>query len=220
MRILLVEDDDLLGNSVKTGLQQEGYGVDWLRDGYSAELALQTETFDTIILDIGLPKRNGLDVLRGLRARGLKTPVIIVSSNGRVEDRIRGLDLGADDYLPKPFDFNELCARIRALLRRSSGRSEPILAYGPITLDPAAHSVMKDEQRIDVSPKEFSLLRKLLESAGRVLSREQLSETLYGWDNEIDSNAVEVHIHNLRKKLGDKLIRTIRGVGYMIDKID
>lgn len=220
MRILLVEDDDLLGNSIKTGLQQEGYGVDWLRDGYSAELALHTEVFDAIILDLGLPKRNGLDVLRDLRARGLKTPVIIVSSDGRVEDRIRGLDLGADDYLPKPFDFNELCARLRALLRRSSGRSEPILTYGSITLDPAAHSVTKDEQRIDVSPKEFSLLRKLLESTGRVLTREQLSETLYGWDNEIDSNAVEVHIHNLRKKLGDKLIRTIRGVGYMIDKID
>jgi len=220
MRILLVEDDELLGDGVRAGLIQEGYTVDWLKDGHSAELALQTETFDAIVLDIGLPKKTGLEVLKNLRSRGMSTPVIILTARDRVKDRVEGLDYGADDYLAKPFDLSELCARLRAQLRRSSGRSEPILAYGGITLDPAAHSVSKDGARINISPKEFSLLRKLLESMGRVLSREQLAETLYGWDNEIDSNAVEVHVHNLRKKLGEGLIRTIRGVGYMIDKTD
>ena len=220
MRILLVEDDELIGDGVRDGLTQEGYTIDWLKDGHAAEMALQTEFFDTIVLDIGLPKRTGIEVLRNLRARGSSTPVILLTARDSVEDRVEGLDNGADDYLVKPFDLSELCARLRALQRRSAGRAEPVLEYGQLVLDPAAHAVTQSGERINVSPKEFSLLRKLLESTGRVLSREQLSEALYGWDNEVDSNAVEVHIHNLRKKLGGDLIRTIRGVGYMVDKIE
>lgn len=219
MRILLVEDDELLGDGLKNGLSQQGYTVDWLKDGHVAELALLTETFDTVVLDLGLPKRSGLEVLKNIRTKGVTTPVIILTARENLEDKVLGLDAGADDYVAKPFDLKELYARLRALQRRAVGRAEPLVHYGKITLDPASHSVFLEGKRINISPREFTLLYKLLENSGRVLSREQLSQSLYGWDTEIDSNAVEVHVHNLRKKLGDDLIQTIRGVGYMIDRI-
>lgn len=218
MRVLLVEDDDLLGKGIRAGLSQEGYTVDWLRDGQSAEFALMNEHFDIVVLDIGLPKRDGLEVLKNIRAKTIKVPVIVLSAREQISDRINGLDAGADDYLPKPFDLNELLARLRSLLRRSSGRADPLIRYGELQLDPASHSVYQDGKRINISPREFALLHKLLESTGRVMSREQLSQSLYGWDTEIDSNAVEVHVHNLRKKLDGDIIRTVRGVGYMVDR--
>lgn len=218
MRVLLVEDDELLGKGVRAGLAQQGYTVDWLRDGAAAELALLSEHFDLVVLDLGLPKRDGMDVLQNIRAKGIVTPVLILTAREGVEPRIKGLDSGADDYLEKPVDLSELFARLRALQRRATGRAEPFISYGDLELDPASHSVYKDSQRINISPREFALLHKLLESTGRVMSREHLSQSLYGWDTEIDSNAVEVHIHNLRKKLGSGVIQTVRGVGYMVEK--
>lgn len=218
MRVLLVEDDELLGKGVRTGLSQQGYTVDWLRDGAAAELALLSEHFDLVVLDLGLPKRDGMDVLQNVRAKGIATPVLVLTAREGTETCIKGLDSGADDYLEKPVDLTELFARLRALLRRSGGRADPLINCGNLQLDPASHSVYREGLRINISPREFSLLHKLLESTGRVLSREQLSQSLYGWDTEIDSNAVEVHIHNLRKKLGGDIIQTVRGVGYMIEK--
>lgn len=218
MRILLVEDDELLGDGLRNGLNQEGYTVDWLKDGVSADQALQTETFDLVILDIGLPKISGIKVLQNLRARGLTIPVLILTARESIEDRIKGLDSGADDYLTKPFDLYELCARLRALQRRFSSRAEPMLVHENIQLDPASHTVTLDGEAVSVSRREFALLHKLLENAGRVLSREHLTQSLYGWGEDVDSNALEVHIHNLRKKFGQNFIRTIRGIGYMIDK--
>lgn len=218
MRVLLVEDDELLGKGIRTGLAQQGYAVDWLKDGQAAELALVTEHFDLVVLDLGLPKRDGMEVLTGIRAKGVATPVLILTAREGVDPCVQGLDNGADDYLEKPVDLTELFARLRALQRRSAGRAEPLINYGDLQLDPASHSVYRDDNRINISPREFALLHKLLENAGRVLSREQLSQSLYGWDTEIDSNAVEVHIHNLRKKLGSGIIQTVRGVGYMIDR--
>jgi two-component system response regulator QseB len=218
MRILLVEDDELLGDGLRNGLVQEGYTVDWLKDGTSADQALQTETFDLIVLDLGLPKISGIKVLQNLRARGLTIPVLILTARESIEDRIKGLDSGADDYLTKPFDLYELCARLRALQRRFSSRAEPMLVHENISLDPASHTVTIDNEAVSVSRREFALLHKLLENAGRVLSREHLTQSLYGWGEDVDSNALEVHIHNLRKKFGQTFIRTIRGIGYMIDK--
>jgi two-component system response regulator QseB len=218
MRILLVEDDQLLGDGVKNGLKQYGYTVDWLKDGEAARLALSSETFDLILLDIGLPKMSGLHLLQSIRREGINTPVLILTARESVEDRVKGLDSGADDYLKKPFDLGEVCARIRALVRRSSGRTETIIAYRNILLDPAAHSVKVDGQELVLPRREFALLQKLLENVGQVLSREQIAQSLYGWEEEVDSNALEVHIHNLRKKLNAVYIRTIRGVGYMLEK--
>ncbi|KTD00740.1 DNA-binding response regulator [Legionella geestiana] len=218
MRLLLVEDDELLGDAVKTGLTQFGYVVDWLKDGESAKSAVRTETFELIILDLGLPRLSGLGLLQSIRNDGNTTPVIILTARESVEDRVRGLDSGADDYLIKPFDLNELGARVRALTRRSQGRAESLLQYRNITLDPAAHSVMVDDIPVNVPRREFALLLKLLECNGQVLSREQLMQSLYGWEEDVDSNALEVHIHNLRKKLNANFIRTIRGIGYMAEK--
>lgn len=218
MRLLLVEDDELLGDAVKTGLSQFGYIVDWLKDGEVARSALKTELFELIILDIGLPKLSGINLLQSLRLDGNTTPVIILTARESIEDRIKGLDSGADDYIIKPFDLNELNARIRALIRRSQGRADTTLQYRNVILDPAAHSVMVDNQTINVPRREFSLLQKLLENSGQVLSREQLMQSIYGWDEDVDSNALEVHIHNLRKKLNANYIRTIRGIGYMAEK--
>ena len=218
MRILLIEDDELLGHGICTGLSQLGYTVDWLKDGQSADQALQTEFFDMIILDLGLPKISGIDLLENLRGRGLTTPVLILTAKDTTEDRVLGLDSGADDYMSKPFELDELCARIRALLRRFSSRAEPILEYNDIVLDPASHTVCIANVPVTLSRREFALLYKLLENAGRVLSRENLMQSVYGWEEDVDSNALEVHIHNLRKKFGPKFIRTIRGVGYMIEK--
>jgi two-component system response regulator QseB len=218
MRLLLVEDDELLGDGVRAGLIQNGYTVDWFKDGAAALNALQSETFDVVVLDLGLPKKSGLEVLRELRGGGATTPVLILTARETIEDRVKGLDSGADDYLTKPFDLYELCARLRALQRRSSGRAETEISYRDIKLDPAAHVVTRSGEHISIPRREFSLLQKLLENIGAVISREQLMQTLYGWSEDVDSNALEVHIHNLRKKLGNDVIRTIRGIGYMIEK--
>ena len=220
MRLLLVEDDELLGDAVKTGLTQFGYIVDWLKDGEAARAALKSESFELIILDLGLPKLSGLSLLQHARHEGNSTPIIILTARESVEDRVKGLDSGADDYLIKPFDLNELSARIRALVRRSQGRADSVLQYRNITLDPAAHSVLVDDVVVNVPRREFALLQKLLENSGQVLSREQLMQSIYGWEEDVDSNALEVHIHNLRKKLNASFIRTIRGVGYMAEKND
>lgn len=218
MRVLLVEDDELLGDAVRIGLMQYGYAVDWVKDGQAALQAILAETFDTIVLDLGLPKRSGLDVLKVARSKNVSTPVMILTAREQVEDRVKGLDAGADDYLVKPFDLNELSARIRALQRRTVARAEPLIVHNNISIDPAARTVFLDDEAVILSRREFALLLKLLENAGRVLSRENLTQTLYGWGDEIDSNALEVHIHNLRKKFGHNLIRTIRGIGYVIEK--
>ncbi len=216
MRLLLAEDDPLLGDGLKTALQAEGYTVDWFKDGRQSLHAALNEAFDIIILDLGLPSLDGLDVLKGLRNRRCGTPVLILTARGAVDDRIRGLDLGADDYLAKPFDLDELAARLRSLVRRSQGRSTPLLEYAGIVLDPAAQKIRQDGAEVELTLKEFIILRYLLESQGKVVSRSRLEETMYGWDAEIGSNALEVHIHNLRKKLGQQLIRTVRGLGYRI----
>ncbi len=218
MRLLLVEDDELLGNGLQVGLRQNGYAVDWVKDGRSAELFLAAGTYDLMILDLGLPARSGLEVLRTQRRGGSALPVLILTARDTVEDKVSGLDSGADDYLVKPFDLDELAARIRALLRRRSGRGEPVIRHRDLVLDPASHAVMRAGRPVDLSPREFAVLRQLLENRGRVLSRARLEQGLYSWADEIDSNAVEVHIHHLRRKLWPELIRTIRGVGYVIDK--
>lgn len=219
MRILLVEDDELLGNGIYTGLGQDGYAVDWVKDGDAAELFLRSGEYELVILDLGLPKRSGLEVLRDLRSAGNEIPVLILTARDATEDKVAGLDSGADDYMIKPFDLDELNARIRALMRRRSGRAETVIRHGDLTIDPASHMVELAGKSVDLSPREFTLLQKLLENEGRVMSRGQLEQSLYSWKDEVDSNAVEVHIHHLRKKLGSKLIRTVRGVGYIIDKI-
>ncbi len=220
MRILLVEDDGSLGDGIYKGLKQYGYTVDWLTDGRTALSSIKTESFDVILLDLNLPGLPGLSVLREMRAAGITVPVLILTARHAIEDRIKGLDSGADDYLTKPFDLDELSARIRALQRRhSSNRAAPLLTYRDIELDPSSFTVTLKGQLISLSRREFSLLQKLLENAGHVVSRDSLNQCLYGWEDEIDSNTLEVHVHNLRKKLIEtSFIRTIRGVGYMAEK--
>ncbi len=218
MRILLVEDDPQLGDGLSIGLRQAGFAVDWLKDGISADQALQAESVDFVVLDLGLPGLPGMDVLERARRRGQAMPILILTARDATGDKVSGLDAGADDYLVKPVDLDELTARIRALTRRSAGRAAPLLHHGALTLDPAAHAVTLDGQSIELSGREFSLLHLLLENTGRVLTRTQLEQSLYGWHEEPDSNALEVHIHHLRKKLGSDLIRTLRGVGYSIPK--
>jgi two-component system, OmpR family, response regulator len=217
MRLLLVEDDAMLGESVRRGLRQQGYAVDWVKDGPSAELAL-AEGYDAVLLDLGLPGKGGLDVLRDLRRRGDRVPVLILTADDAVPDRVAGLDAGADDYLVKPFDLEELGARLRALQRRRSGRAEPVIEHGRLRLDPAAHEVLLDGSPVAVSPREFALLHALLEHPGRPMSRTRLEERLYGWGEQVESNAVEVHVHSLRRKLGAEWIKTLRGVGYVVPK--
>lgn len=219
MRILLVEDDSPLGDGIRAGLRQSGYTVDWCRDGRAAQLALDAEPYALMVLDLGLPQLSGLDLLKWLRRKGGGLPVLILTARDTVADRVKGLDSGADDYLVKPFDLEELAARIRALLRRHGGRAVPVICHGNLALDPAAHAVTLDGRPADLSPREFAILQALLENAGHVLSRERLEQSLYGWDEEVESNAVEVHIHHLRRKLDAGLIRTVRGVGYVIEKI-
>jgi two-component system response regulator QseB len=221
MRILLVEDDGALGDGIHKGLKQYGYTVDWLTDGRTALSSIKTETFDVILLDLNLPGLPGLTVLREMRAAGITTPVLILTARHTIEDKVKGLDSGADDYLSKSLlELDELSARIRALQRRfSSNRAAPLLTYRDIELDPSSFSVTLKGQAISLSRREFSLLQKLLENAGHVVSRDSLNQCLYGWGDEIDSNTLEVHVHNLRKKLVDThFIRTIRGVGYMAEK--
>ncbi|NOY15561.1 MAG: response regulator [Gammaproteobacteria bacterium] len=219
MRILLVEDNALLGDAVCVGLTQAGFTVDWVKDGRAALTAASAGWHDLVVLDLGLPGISGQQVLSALRKEANDIPVLILTARDTVDQRIAGLDAGADDYMTKPFDMDELCARVRALLRRRAGRAAPLLNHGDIILDPAAHVATQQGESVNLSHREFSMLQLLLESAGRVLSRQHFEESLYGWDEEIESNAIEVHIHHLRKKLGSDLIRTVRGVGYTIDKV-
>lgn len=216
MRVLLVEDDPMIGNSLRKGLRAEGFAVDWLRDGRAAEIALDTTQYTLILLDLGLPGKDGLTILGHWRRAGINVPVLILTARDAVSDRVNGLDSGADDYLVKPFDLAELLARMRALLRRQSGRTETVIEYGMLRLDPATHSVEYHEKPVQLSSREFALLHALLENPGTVLSREQLENRLYGWGEEVESNAVEVHIHHLRRKLHPALIHTLRGIGYRI----
>lgn len=216
MRLLLVEDDPLLGEGLKMALARDGYTVDWLRDGKQALQAISTDEFGVVILDLGLPGLDGMEVLSRARAQGTTTPILILTARDAITDRVTGLDHGADDYLAKPFDIEELSARVRSLLRRSQGRSQPLLIHGDIQIDPAAQVLSKAGQTIDLSQKEFIIIRYLMEHKGCPISRSRLEEQLYGWDKEIESNALEVHIHKLRKKLGSKLIKTVRGVGYKL----
>ena len=218
MRLLLVEDDELLGDAVKTGLTQYGYIVDWLTDGEAARSALKSHEFELIILDLGLPKLSGSKLLQAIRQEKNATPVIILTARDSLESRVSSLDNGADDYITKPFDLSELNARVRALIRRSHGRAETVILYRNLTLNPTSHTVMIDDTIVNVPRREFALLQKLLENTGQVLSREQLMQSMYGWDDDVDSNTLEVHIHSLRKKLNAHYIRTIRGVGYMVEK--
>lgn len=218
MRILLVEDDPQLGDGLTVGLRQMGFAVDWVKDGAAADLALTSESFELLVLDLGLPRLSGMELLQRLRARQQDLPVLILTARDATADKIAGLDGGADDYLVKPVDLDELAARIRALSRRAAGRAQPVLRHGQIELDPASRQVTLDGEAVELSTREFTLLHTLLENAGRVMSRAQLEGSLYGWREEPDSNALEVHIHHLRRKLGSDLIRTLRGVGYTIAK--
>ena len=218
MRLLLVEDDVMIGESVLDALRGEGYAVDWVRDGPMADAAWGSEHYDLVLLDLGLPKLDGLQVLRRARARHDRTPVLVATARDAVQDRIRGLDAGADDYVLKPYDLDELAARIRALLRRAAGRAEPLFSYGRISLNPATHEALLDGEPVALSQREWAVLEALIARPGMILSRAQLEEKLYSWKDEISSNAVEVYVHSLRKKLGADLIRNIRGMGYMIAK--
>lgn len=214
MRLLLVEDDQLLGKGLVAGLGQAGFAVDWATSGEDAESALATTHYDAVVLDIGLPKMDGLELLKLRRSARDRTPVLILTARDTIADRVKGLDAGGDDYLVKPFDLAELQARLRALLRRAKGEAAPVLRHGRIELDPADHSVRLDGAPVVLSNREFAILHDLVTNAGRILTRGQLEERIYGWGEEIGSNAVEVHIHNLRRKLYPTVIRTMRGVGY------
>ncbi|MFO1397596.1 MAG: response regulator transcription factor [Burkholderiales bacterium] len=220
MRILVVEDDPMIGKTLATALGQDGYTVDWVKDGQAAKLALDTAdgAYGLVLLDLGLPRKSGLDVLKELRRAGNKVRVLVITARDAVPDRVAGLDAGADDYLVKPFSLDELGARMRALLRRDVAREDNLLRNGDLVLDPGARTVTRAGAPVDVSAREFALLAALLERPGTALSKAQLEERLYGWGEEVESNAVEVHVHNLRKKLGAEAIRTIRGVGYVVAK--
>jgi len=218
MRLLVVEDDAMIGNSLRSGLRQDGYSVDWVRDGAAAELATAATAYDAILLDLGLPGRSGLELLARWRRQQNPVPVLIITARDSVADRVLGLDTGADDYLVKPFDLDELSARLRALLRRRAGRATPVIENGLLTLDPASHEVRLAGNEISLSAREFGILHALMEAPGVPLSRSQLEDRLYGWQEEIGSNAVEVHIHALRRKLGSDWIRNVRGVGYMVPR--
>lgn len=218
MRILLVEDDAMIAQPLREALQRAGYAADWVRDGAAADAALATQAYDLVLLDLGLPRRDGLAVLRTLRGRGVRTPVLVVTARDAVADRIAGLDAGADDYLLKPFDIDELLARVRALIRRSAGRAEPVFTLRNVALDPATRQATVDGQPVQLSSREWAVLEPMVLRPGVVYSRPQLEEKLYGWKEDISSNAVEVYIHGLRKKLGADLIRTVRGLGYVVPR--
>jgi DNA-binding response OmpR family regulator len=216
MRILLAEDDPLLGDGLRAGLKQVGFQVDWVRDGRAAERELRAQPYAAAVLDLGLPLQDGMDVLAAVRAAGVPVPVLVLTARDAVPDRIRGLDLGADDYVVKPVDLHELAARLRALVRRAHGQPQECLSAQDVVLDPAAHTVRKAGEPVALSSREFDLLHALMLNPGRVLSREQLEQRVYGWGQEVESNAVEVHVHHLRRKLGSSLVQTVRGIGYML----
>lgn len=220
MRILLAEDDSMIGASVRRGLTQDGFTVDWVEDGRAAEAALADRVHDAVVLDLGLPRRSGLEVLTAMRRRRDGRPVLILTARDAVADRVAGLDAGADDYVVKPFDLGELAARLRALLRRGEGRAEPVITYGTLRFNPSTREVRVDGESVQLSARELALLEALLARPGAILSRAQLEDKLYGWNDAIESNAVEVHIHALRRKLGADLIRNVRGVGWMLAKRD
>lgn len=216
MRVLLAEDDPLLGDGLRAGLRQLGFQVDWVRDGEAAERELRAQAYAAAVLDLGLPRKDGLDVLATIRQARIATPVLVLTARDTVPERIRGLDLGADDYVVKPVDLDELAARLRALVRRAHGQTQECLHVQDVTLEPAARTVHQGGIPVALSTREFDLLHALMLNTERVLSREQLEQHLYSWGREVDSNAIEVHIHNLRRKLGSRLIHTVRGVGYML----
>ncbi len=218
MRVLLVEDDRMIAEAVSTALRQDGHIVDWIRDGASAAAALESSGFDMVLLDLALPRRPGLEVLREARGRGSAAPVIIITARDDVQSRVAGLDSGADDYLVKPFDLDELAARMRSVLRRGAGRGEPLIEHAGIRLNPLTHEVSRNGEPVALSAREFAVLEALLLRPGAILSRAQLEDRLYGWGGEIESNAVEVYVHALRRKLGSDAIRTVRGVGYCVPR--
>lgn len=217
MRLLLVEDDVILGDGLKVGLSLDGYAVDWLTDGVQADEALKLNSYDLVVLDLNLPRMDGMTVLKNLRRRKDKTPVLVLTARDGISERVAGLDSGADDFVCKPFDLAEICARLRALSRRHEGDSSPILEYKDISIDPAAHQVHQNGQAVELSNKEYAILHYLVANKGHVKSRERLEAALYPFGFEVGSNAVEVHIHHLRRKLGNNVIRNIRGVGYIVD---
>lgn len=219
MRILLVEDDPMIGASVRTGLRQDGFVVDWVEDGEAAETAIAAHSYDLMVLDQGLPRKDGLDVLKTLRRQGNDLPVLIATARDEVSARVKGLDAGADDYLVKPFDLDELAARIRALLRRRAGRTEPVLRHRGVEFNPATREVSRGGVALPLTARELALLQVFMDRPGVVFSKAQLEEKLYGWGGEVESNTVEVYIHALRKKLGADFIQNVRGVGYLSPRV-
>jgi two-component system response regulator QseB len=218
MRVLIVEDDEMIAQGLQTALRRGGFAVDWMRDGKNAAAALLASTFDVVLLDLGLPHRDGIEVLRELRRRGDATPVIILTARDEIQHRVAGLDAGADDYIVKPFDLEEMLARMRSVLRRAAGRGDPGIQHGELRLDPVTRTVQRGGLPVSLSAHEYAVLEALLQRPGAVLSRSQLEDRLYGWDDQIGSNAVEVYVHGLRRKLGSDAIRTLRGVGYFVPK--
>ncbi|ASW03029.1 response regulator [Paraburkholderia aromaticivorans] len=218
MRLLLVEDDEMIAETVLESMGREGYAIDWAQDGRAAELSLGNGVYDLVLLDLGLPKKDGIDLLNSYRKQGGQAPVIILTARDSVTERIRGLDAGADDYLIKPFDLDELAARARALLRRRTGQKQPVYSHGELTLDPAAHEVSKGGVPVPLVPREFALLQALIEEPSRVFTRSELEDKLYGWGEEVGSNTIEVHVHSLRRKIGAEQIVTVRGVGYRLKR--
>jgi len=219
MRVLVVEDDAMIGRAVVAGLHEQGYAVDWVRDGHEAELALAHAVYDVALLDLGLPRRDGLEVLKGVRRAKNDLPVLIITARDSVADRIAGLDSGADDYLVKPFDLDELLARTRAVVRRHGGRAQSEIAYGALSVDPVQRRVVFHGEEVELSPREFAVLEALMKEPGAVVSRERLEDAVYGWGEEIGSNSIEVHVHHLRRKLAADLIRNVRGVGYRVARL-
>ena len=220
MRVLVVEDDPMIGRAVTNGLTDAGYAVDWVRDGAAAELALGNGAYDLALLDLGLPRKDGLDVLKTLRRSGSEIPVLVITARDSVADRVAGLDVGADDYLVKPFDLDELLARARAVIRRRSGRTSPRIAHGALVLDPVRREVSFRGEPVELSAREFAVLEALMQEPGAVVSREKLEDAVYGWGSEPGSNTVEVHLHHLRRKLEPGLIRNVRGVGYRVALVE
>jgi two-component system response regulator QseB len=219
LRLLLIEDDAMIREAVCKGLRQDGFTVDWVADGMAGESALQHDLYDLVLLDLGLPRKDGLSLLKQLRRQGSTVPVLILTARDAVTDRVAGLNAGADDYVIKPFDLEELTARIHALQRRRAGRADPVIRYGALRVDPTTREVLRDGRAVPLSAREFALLQTLLDRPGVVMSVPQLEEKLYGWQDEVGSNTVEVHIHALRKKLGADIIRNVRGVGYMAPRL-